>query len=258
MIPIFDPNDGRVAEYRNLKANLDSSTFIADHEKIVVRHLQSSLHVNSIYTTTKYYNKYSTLISSRVNPEKIFIAEKKVMESTIGFPIHQGCMSSGVVPDWKSPDGLSGNILYCSGIVDPENMGSILRTGASMGINSILLSPGSISPFHRRSVRVSMGNLFGQSFASGDFSELFHFYKNYGYSWIALSLPRIGRKTESIFNFTFPQKFILVLGNESDGISEEILQTMDFFLTIPMQGGVDSLNVSHSLAIALAFWRAGL
>lgn len=255
MIQIFDSEDPRVAEYRSLKTNLSRNSFISDHEKLVVRHLESNLYVNSIYTTKKYLDKYSKLIGSRVEPDKIYLAEEEVMEKTIGFSLHQGCMSSGRIPDWKTPEELSGNLIYCSGIVDPENMGSILRTGASMGINSYLLSSDCISPYHRRSVRVSMGNLFHQSFARGSFYDFVRFYREIGYTWIALSLPRPGKKSENLYTFPFPKKFILVLGNESDGVREEILREMDFLLSIPMEEGVDSLNVSHSLAVALAFWK---
>ena len=259
MIKIIDPEDPRVSMYKNLRANTGQpGTFISDHEKIVLRHLESNLPVNSIYTTLKYYEKYESLIGERVNPEKIYIAEQEVMEKTIGFPLHQGCMSSGTVPGLKKPMELTGNLLYCHGIVDAENMGSILRTGASMGIHSVLLSTGCITPFHRRSVRVSMGNVFRQSFGVGEFSVLHTAFKELGYTWIALSLPRPGRDTVSIYHYRFPEKFILVLGNESEGIPEDVLCAVDAVLTIPMKDGVDSLNVSHSLAVALAFWSAGL
>jgi tRNA G18 (ribose-2'-O)-methylase SpoU len=85
-------------------------------------------------------------------------------------------------------------------------------------------------------------------------------YKDHGFKIICLSLPEKGGNNHyrKIGEFSFPEKFILVLGNESFGISEELKKESDFFVYIPMYDGVDSLNVSHSLAVCLAFWRKGI
>ena len=261
MIEILDSRDTRVAEYSLLKAKEESTfTFVSDHEKTVLRLLHSKLKIKSIFGTPKYITKHSSLIHSKLTNDSIFVASEKIFESTIGFRVHQGFMAVGYTPNLTNQLPSSDQILLCNSLVDSENMGSILRTSASFGLSSILLDEKCIHPYLRRSIRVSMGNIFSLSIQkSRNIQNDLQMYKAHGFKIISLSLPEKDGTTyhRKIGDFSFPEKFILVLGNESFGISEELKKVSDFFVYIPMYDGVDSLNVSHSLAVCLAFWRKG-
>jgi tRNA G18 (ribose-2'-O)-methylase SpoU len=261
MIEISDPEDLRVSDFSLLKSKEESdAVFIADHEKTVVRLLKSSLMIKSIFGTEKYITKHKTLLATRVMEENIFYGTRELFEKTIGFPVHQGFMGLGMTPSLDISLEDVPQILLCNSLVDSENMGSIFRTSASFGLSSILLDKRCIHPYLRRTVRVSMGNIFSLSIQrSKDLFKDLTIYKSKGYKIISLSLP--GKDSFSYFKigeFVFPEKFILILGNESEGVSEELKKWTDFFLYIPMYGGVDSLNVSHSLAVCLSFWKRGV
>ena len=106
-----------------------------------------------------------------------------------------------------------------------------------------------------------MGNIFSLSIQkSMNIQKDLQLFKDHGYKIICLSLPEKDGTNcyRKIGEFSFPEKFILILGNESFGISEELKKDSDFFVYIPMYDGVDSLNVSHSLAVCLALWRKGI
>jgi tRNA G18 (ribose-2'-O)-methylase SpoU len=262
MIEILDIGDFRVSDYSLLKAKEENPTiFVSDHEKTVLRLLSSNLKIKSIFGTPKYISKHASLVSSKLKTDSIYVASEKIFESTIGFRVHQGFMAVGYTPNLENKLPTSNQILLCNSLVDSENMGSILRTSASFGLSSILLDEKCIHPYLRRSIRVSMGNIFSLNIQKSlDVKKDLKSYKDNGYKIISLSLPE--NKKESYYRkigeFTFPEKFILILGNESNGISEELKKVSDFFVYIPMYDGVDSLNVSHSLAICLAFWKKGI
>ncbi|TGN20246.1 TrmH family RNA methyltransferase [Leptospira idonii] len=259
MIQIFDPLDPRVAPYSLLKAKEEKTDyFIADNEKTVVRLLESSLEVVSIFSIEKYLSKHKRLISTKIsNPNSIFVADRSVFESTIGFSVHQGMMAVAKKPELNDPN-LSFPIIVCNRIFDAENIGSIIRTSAAFGISSLLLDKKSSFPYLRRSVRVSMGNIFSQKiFQTDSLGSTIEGYKAKNIPVIGMSLPRndqeLARSFSLIEEFRFPERFLLVLGNEAEGIDPDILRLCDRLIYIPMKNGVDSLNVSHSLAVALAF-----
>ncbi len=264
MIEITSPNDPRVIDYCLLKSKEENpSIFIADHEKSVIRLLNSNLEIKSLYSTSKYIQKYNDLIYNKLDNNKIYYSDLSIFEKTIGFSVHQGMMAVGITPNMDNSNNLSPPMVLCNSLVDSQNLGSIIRTCGAFGINSIVLDEKCVSPYLRRSVRVSMGNLFFMNFYRSiyilnDIKK----YKALGYKILGLSLPMQYSENQNRHNkigeFEFPENFILILGNESHGIEEGLKRECDHFIFIPMYSGVDSLNVSHSLAVALSFWRKGL
>ncbi|PJZ43824.1 TrmH family RNA methyltransferase [Leptospira brenneri] len=255
---IHSPLDPRLTAYQLLKSKEDpSDTFIADHEKTAVRLLQSSLQVESVFCMPRYWEKHKNLIQSKsIDTNKCFVAEKSVFEETIGFSVHQGFMALGY-QRWASLSEIKTPSLLLNSIVDSENIGSIIRTAAAFGIQSILFDSKSASPYLRRSVRVSMGSLFQiQLIKIQNLKERISDLQGSGKKIISLSLPKdrdhLLSKTKSIYEIGKLNDFVLVLGNEANGIEEEILKLSDLLAYIPMKNQIDSLNVSHALAVALS------
>ncbi len=260
MIQIQDPSDPRISPYSLLKSKEETSDcFIADNEKTVVRRLESDLEVVSIFATERFIQKHLSLMEKKgIEPTNVFYADKKVFEKTIGFSVHQGIMALGKKPVPVLKKDLKLPAVVCNNISDAENFGSIIRTSAAFGIKSIIYDRQSCSPYLRRSVRVSMGNGFPLHFFQPDsLYELIQEYQRENIAIIGLALPNKANNKEQsvseIFEFRFPEKYLLVLGNEADGMDTELKNICDHLVYIPMNDGVDSLNVSHSLAVALAF-----
>lgn len=255
---IQSPQDPRLADYQLLKAKEDpSDKFIADHEKTAVRLLNSSLTVDSVFCMPKYWDKHKDLILSRLpDVNRCFIADKQVFEETIGFSVHQGFMAVGF-QKWAEFPEATAPMLFVNSIVDSENIGSILRSAAAFGIKTVLFDNKSASPYLRRSVRVSMGSLFQiQIIRIQNSTETLTSLKKSGHTILSLSLPREGKdllsKTKPIYEIGKQTNFVLVLGNEADGIDSNILNLSDKLLYIPMKNQIDSLNVSHAFAVALS------
>ncbi len=262
MIRIENPKDSRVSPFCLIKHKEDvSQYFLCDHEKTVVRLLESSWVVKSIFGTEHYLQKHSDKIKNKgVSEDQIFFAEESVFLETIGFSMHRGFIALGVIPENKSLDDLKSPIVICSELADAENLGSILRTASAFGIKDILVDEKTTSPYLRRSVRVSMGNLFYQRIRRSEslLSDLKDL-KQKGICLVGLSLPdpRFTAKQKTLPDFQFPEKFALLLGNEANGLADTIKSECDILVSIPMALEVDSLNVSHSLASLLGFRLSG-
>ncbi|MFN3781936.1 MAG: TrmH family RNA methyltransferase, partial [Candidatus Kapaibacteriota bacterium] len=144
---------------------------------------------------------------------------------------------------------LSNRVVALNKINNSENVGQIVRICRAFGFDSLLVDERTTSPFLRRAVRVSMGNVFYLKVrrANNFFDEL-NWLKQNGYKIISCEVTS---NSLSIFDFYFPDKFVLVFGNEDAGISSEVLKVSDSIIEIPIERDVDSLNVAVATAITL-------
>jgi tRNA G18 (ribose-2'-O)-methylase SpoU len=147
-------------------------------------------------------------------------------------------------------------VLVLEDIVDHTNVGAAFRAAAGLGADAVLVTPRCADPLYRRSVRVSMGTVFQVPWtrlpeeADGGWAagrELLH---GAGLHLAALALAD-GAVALDEFAAARPPQVALLMGAEGDGLSRRALAAADTVVTIPMAGGVDSLNVASAAAVAL-------
>ncbi|HNF17324.1 MAG TPA: RNA methyltransferase [Leptospiraceae bacterium] len=238
--------------YRNHSDSLAElrGLFLADGEKTVLRLLESGLKIKEIICREKYLTE-EFLKKTETHPEieNVWKASSAELKTVRGYDLHQGIMALAYVPALNIfPE--SGSVLVCNGITEANNIGSLLRSCPAFGVNAVILDSLSCHPYIRRSVRVSMGNIFGLNiFRTDDLKTVLLRMKMNGYSLFGTSLSE---GSEDFRRTEFPEKSALILGNEDSGISEEIETVCDRIIKIPMKNGVDSLNVAVSGAVFLS------
>ena len=126
-------------------------------------------------------------------------------------------------------------ILYLDEITDPGNMGTLIRTALAFSYDLVLVSENSVSIYNEKVVNSSKGAIFSIPVRKGKISD----YKN-EHKVIVSMLSKNAIPLEEV---EVPEKFILVLGNESRGVSKEIRKLADQEVIIPISN-IDSLNVS--------------
>lgn len=135
-------------------------------------------------------------------------------------------------------------------IQDPGNLGTILRVSEAMGADAAILLKGSCSPLNPKVIRAAMGSSFRLPvFADVCPDEFFKLARNNSFATICADMDGT-----PLPQFSFPEKVALILGQEGQGLSKEILKECTCKLAIPMQGQVESLNVATSAAICLYEW----
>ena len=142
-------------------------------------------------------------------------------------------------------------------VVNPTNVGAIIRSAAALGMDGALLSYASVDPLTRRSARVSMGTVFQMPWtkASKDESDginLIRTLQSYGFKTVAMALTE---DSTSIDNdeIRANEKLAVIMGTEGTGLPKDVIAACDYRVMIPMYHGVDSLNVAA--ASAVAFWE---
>lgn len=185
----------------------------------------------------------------------VFSLPREQVRALVGYKFHRGVLACGRRPASESVEALQWNpsqqpiVLAAIGVNQRENLGSMLRTAAALGIENVVIGPNTADPFSRRTVRVSMGAVLKQRLYRLDqpVSQLRSLQQT---GRVRTVVTTLSRDAEPLERFAADDRAcILVLGSEAEGIDPEIEAIATDRVTIPMQLGTDSLNVSVAAAI---------
>lgn len=234
----------------------EEGIFIAESPKVVERALDAGYAPVALLVEDRHIEGEARGILERVGDAPVYTASFEVLKQLTGFPLTRGvlcAMRRKELPLLSETLAGATRIAVLENVMNPTNVGAIFRSAAALGMDAVLLTPGSSNPLYRRSIRVSMGTVFQVpwTFAPDAWQEAL---KNKGFATAALALRE---DTLSIRDPRLAQeeKLALVLGTEGDGLADGTITGCDYTVKIPMTHGVDSLNVAA--ASAVAFFQLG-
>lgn len=203
-------------------------------------------------------------ISEGKSIEKILICEELLRED---FSVSNNDIVEYVVKnvfeyisDTQSPQGILAvikmdevddyireNVIFAlDDLQDPGNLGTILRSLDSAGIDTLLLSKGTVDLYNPKVIRSTMGAIFRVKVLENlDLKEKLLKLRNDGYKVVITSLDT----SETHYNLDFDEKLVIVIGNEARGVKKEIQDLADIKVKIPMLGRTESLNASVAASI---------
>lgn len=246
MIKISDPNDFRIAEFISIRDHVlhSNNLIIAEAEKLYLQLKASGRAIHKILATPSFIERHS------LSGDNIFSADKDILEVVAGFKIHFEVLTLAEKPADTKLEFLDDKIILLNGLSSPENVGSIVRSSAAFGIRSIITDEKSCSPFLRRCIRVSMGNIFAmKTYHANNLREDLDKLKSLGYT--ILTTANIPGSID-LTSFEFPKKCVVVIGSEGHGIDQDILNSCDKILRINIDPQVAHLNASNAAAIFLS------
>ncbi len=245
-----------LSPYLTMKRPLDhqrAGIFVAEGEKVVRRLLESRLTIISILLPEKWLQAYEPLLETRPEKIDVFIAEKTLLENFTGFIMYQGVLAVGQIPSpallENVPRTSSKALLFVAidGITNATNLGVIVRNAAAFGAHALLVGQTSCSPFLRRAVRNSMGSVFQLPIVEA--THLAQTLQDLRGKNIRCIAAHPDLKGKTLCKSDFSGDCCIVLGNEGDGISPEVIESCDETIAIPMAIQVDSLNVASAAAV---------
>ena len=234
----------------------EEGIFIAESPKVVLRALDAGYEPVSVLVEDRHIDGEARSVLARVGDVPVYTASFEVLKALTGFPLTRGvlcAMRRKSLPPLAQMLAGATRIAVLENVMNPTNVGAIFRSAAALGMDAVLLTPGSSNPLYRRSIRVSMGTVFQVpwTFLPDNWqAEL----KRLGFATAALALRE---DTLSIRDgrLAAEEKLALVLGTEGDGLADTTITGCDYTVKIPMTHGVDSLNVAA--ASAVAFFQLG-
>lgn len=211
--------------------------FIIEGIKLVKEALEDNIHIKKIIICKELFDE-------KIEFDNIEYVDEKIFKYISETETPQGILA---VVEQKENEELMGNIIFAlENVQDPGNLGTIIRTLDCAGINSLILSSGCADLYNPKVVRSTMGAIFRVNITRHkEFINKLLELKEKGYKIIVTSL-----QTEKyIYDLNLMEKCIIVIGNESKGVSNDIMQIADIKTKIPMIGKTESLNAGVAASI---------
>lgn len=257
LIEITDPDDARLADYRDLRdvqlrqhLEAEHGLFIAEGEKVVRRAIAAGFDARSFLMAPRWLDGLADELEASDAP--CYVVPEDMAEAVTGFHVHRGALASlhrRPLPGLDEVLVDAHTVVVCEDIVDHTNVGAILRSSAALGVDAVLLAPRCADPFYRRAIKVGMGAVFSLPWTRlPDWYDGLTDLSSRGFTTVALTLaPDAVPLEEAVAGV---DKVALVLGSEGHGLSSRWEATADRRAIIPMRPGIDSLNVAAATAVA--------
>lgn len=226
-------------KYRN-----QSSTYLIEGLRFVDEAFKSGVKIENILYTQEFSEKHSEFLSDKNDIEHIVLSQSLLKElSFTGTP--QGIMA---VVHMENKNLKNGDIVVLvDKVQDPGNMGTIIRTAHAVGASGILATKGTVDIYNDKVLRSTMGSVFYLPVIEDDNLEITKELKNEGFRLVVSSLQ--GKK--DFFEENLSGKIIIAVGNEGNGVSDEVYEISDIKVKIPMPGDAESLNVAVATSVML-------
>ena len=253
-------SDPRLATYCTLtEAQLrnrlepEKGIFIAESPKVIRVAMEAGYEPVSLLCERKHIEGDAADIAEQMGDKPIYTGSREVLSQLTGYTLTRGVLCAMRRPKERSVQEVcqgASRIVLIHGVVDSTNIGAIFRSAAALGIDSVLLTRDSCDPLNRRAVRVSMGSVFLLPWTWAD--QPYETLSELGFKTVAMAL------TDRSIPLDAPclaaeERLAIVMGTEGDGLPANAIVGADYVVRIPMQHGVDSLNVAA--ASAVAFWQ---
>ena len=244
---MFTKNQAKLIKSLQEKKNrVESGLFIVEGEKSVVEVLNSDFEIDFILTTTEFFDKYGEKIREKSNSYEI--VNQFELEKVGTFSTNDSALAVVKQKTNKSfkieKDEI---VLALDEIKDPGNLGTIIRIADWYGIKNIVASKETVDFYNPKVI----------SATKGSFTRINMFYTDLNNYLSKQKIPILGTflKGENIYKIKFPSTGIIVMGNESIGVNNEIEKLITNKITIPKYGAAESLNVAIATAVILDNWK---
>jgi len=248
MEEIKNIDDERIKEFISLRqSNVDDDCVVVESKNVFKKLFENNIKIHKVFVTLENLDFIKENCEDISFP--IYTASSELMKKIVGYKIHQGMIALIDKPNYINFEEIKGDVFVLNSLTSPENVGSIVRSCAAFNIQTLIIDEKTCSPFIRRCIRVSTGNLFNinvykSTNLKNDLLEL----QKKQYQILATANAD---EAISLHNYNFTSKSAVVIGNEGYGVEKDILDLSNNILKIDINENVTSLNASIAASIVL-------
>lgn len=235
MEKITSVKNQKIKQWKKLqttKGRKEANQYIIEGEHLYLEAIKSGIAIDTVVVTERFFEK---LIPEH-QEEAIFVTED-VMHVLTSTETSQGIFCVLTLPEQTLPSSFNGKFIILDGVQDPGNAGTIVRTADAAGFDGVFFGSGSVDPYNDKVVRSMQGSQFHIPIYRCNISEFidkFEFVYGTALDERANDYRKIA-KTDNV---------AIILGNEGNGVSSELLTQTTQNLYIPILGKAESLNVA--------------
>jgi TrmH family RNA methyltransferase len=246
---ILSVKNTRIKELKKLhkkKYREESHSYLIEGFHLIEEAVKNKQTLKQVYITQRGLQQWGSWIEEQ-QLANIFLVSDEVMNSLSDLPTPQGILA--VVPITQLENvQLKGSWLLLDNVQDPGNVGTMIRTADAAGLTGIILGEGTADIYSTKVMRSMQGSNFHLPILSMNLKEAVQLFKEQ-------RIPVYGTELNEfavVYNKIEPQKdFALIMGNEGQGVSKELLALADKNLYIPIKGQAESLNVGIAAGILM-------
>nr|WP_170747651.1 RNA methyltransferase [Micrococcus luteus] len=261
------------------RVEAEHGVFLAESSQVVRRALDAGHTPRSFLLGDRYRGSFADVLAAHPDVP-VFTGPDDVLEALTGFHLHRGALAAMDRPAPRPlADVLAGarrvliaedvvdhtnvecsktsrpkprrrRIAVLENLVDHANVGSAFRNAAALGVDGVLITPACADPLYRRAIKTSMGNVFNVPWTRGPkMPEMLETLKADGYTTVAFTLSDDSITLDELVQRDLPA-IAMIFGTEGAGVDPRTARQVDLRVKIPMEEGVDSLNVAAATAVA--------
>ena len=233
------------------RERVEAGCFVVEGEKMVRELLMSRFETIEVFAVQQYIDELPANLKRKA---EISAISERDLERISFLKTPNKAVALAKLPEKRTPADLRGLSIALDNVQDPGNLGTIVRTAAWFGIANVFCSPDTVDVYNPKVIQSTMGAIFKVNVTYCDLAELAATARKAG-------IPMFGTRLdgENLYAAKLPNDAIVVMGNESKGLSAEISALMDSNLKIPSYApptsDMESLNVAVATAIVCAEFR---
>lgn len=234
------------------KERLQYGLFVLEGLRIVEDAVRENSGLTHLIMTNQAYEKFGRgLFQADLRDTKTLVISNELGNKIASTGTTQGIFAICRIPVERKPVFCeNGRYVVLFGLQDPGNVGMIIRTADALGIDGILLS-GSCDLYSPKVIRSTMGSVFRTNIIiENDADKLFSMLSENG---VYTSAAVIDKDAHDITGCSFEGRQAVLIGNEGNGLPEEISRRCDRRVIIPMNGNINSLNAA--MAAGILMWE---
>ena len=271
---ILSLDDPRIAGYRSLRERSlrDEGLFITEGALLAERLLASRFPIESLLVSEGAQNSQARFLDLAQDRAPVYVAKPALLRQIVGFDFHRGVLALGrrlpfpnaidlvesLTQSLTDAAGSSARLrlVACPSTETSENLGLIVRSARAFGVHGLLLGEGA-DPLSRRCLRQSMGSALFLPMARSArlLEELRELRRSLGLRLVAAVANGVGGSSSGgvteLSKFVWPERAVLAVGHEFDGLDQSWLESCDDRVTIPVAPECDSLNVAVATGVLL-------
>lgn len=247
-------DNSTVKQYRKLsssrKEREQSGLFVMEGARLCADAAQSSIAVQ-ILLITEDAMRYPEAELLMQKAERCYTVSNDLARHISDTEHPQGIFTIAKLPQQQNALPQKGKFILLDDLQDPGNLGTILRTAEALGIDAVVLSAHCPDLYSPKVIRSTMGSAFRQNcIRVPDLAEAIQSWKNSGMQCFAATLTPAAMPLQKLPQSDFCG---IVIGNEGNGVSQEVIAACSGEVYIPMQGSAESLNAA--VAATLCMWE---
>ena len=248
MLEIESKNNNLFKDIKKLKEKkhrIKSNKYLIEGLRFVEEAIKSKVSIDSIIFTESFKEKNPDLFLKINENIKLIQMNQALLKQLCSTENPQGIVS---VINMQNKELKSGElVVLVDKVQDPGNMGTIIRTAHAAGAAGIVMTKGTVDIYNDKTLRSTMGSIFYIPIVEDDSLDFVKSLKKEGYKLVVSSL----QGKNNFFEENLQGKVMIAVGNEGNGVSDEVYDIADIKVKIPMPGEAESLNVAVATSIMI-------